>query len=196
MFSPSFAESSTRFSSSSVSAPTPFASTASSTDFAYARNSSLFETGSVSQPIATIVPLEPSSASRYPTLPSVVSRPARFAALAIPFSRRRTIAASMSPFVSCRARLQSIIPAPVRSRSSLTSAAEISAICLLLRRRDGGVRLRRALGLRILAGRHRDGLADLVRRLHLDTRLRHLDLDLGCDVGRRRRRLGGGRSAV
>src|SRR5262249_46272342 len=51
---------------------------------------------------------------------------------ATPFSRSRRIAASMSPLVSCRARLQSIIGAPVRSRSSLTSAAEISAICARL----------------------------------------------------------------
>src|SRR3989442_627035 len=46
----------------------------------------------------------------------------------MPFSRSRRTAASMSPFVSWSARLQSIIGAPVRSRSSLTSAAEISAI--------------------------------------------------------------------
>src|SRR5436190_11750970 len=46
----------------------------------------------------------------------------------MPFSLRTRTAASMSPFVSCRARLQSIIGAPVRSRSSLTRAAEISAI--------------------------------------------------------------------
>src|SRR6266566_5475573 len=64
MFSPSFTERATRSSSSSLSAPTPFASTASSTFFAYARNSSLFETGSVSHPTATMVPFEPSSARR------------------------------------------------------------------------------------------------------------------------------------
>src|SRR5919201_3654639 len=66
------------------------------------------------------------------TLPSGVARSARLAAPAMPFSRRRRTAASMSPFVSCRARLQSIIGAPVWSRSSLTSAAEISAIRLHL----------------------------------------------------------------
>src|SRR4051794_35353607 len=48
----------------------------------------------------------------------------------MPFSRRTRTAASMSPFASCSARLQSIMGAPVRSRSSLTSAAEISAIGL------------------------------------------------------------------
>src|SRR4051812_50062726 len=46
----------------------------------------------------------------------------------MPFSRRTRTAASMSPFVSWSARLQSIIGAPVWSRSSFTSAAEISAI--------------------------------------------------------------------
>src|SRR3954447_6118606 len=50
----------------------------------------------------------------------------------MPFSRRTRTAASMSPFVSWRARLQSIIGAPVWSRSSFTSAAEISAIGLRL----------------------------------------------------------------
>ena len=64
MFSPSFADSATRSSSSAVSAPTPFFSTSSSTFFAYPRNSSLFDTGSVSQPTATIVPFEASSARR------------------------------------------------------------------------------------------------------------------------------------
>ena len=79
-----------------------------------------------------------------------MARSARFAALAMPFSRRRTTAASMSPFVSCSARLQSIIPVPVRSRSSRTSWAEISAAiyCLLFpsgRVAEGG--FRRCLGL-------------------------------------------------
>ena len=62
------------------------------------------------------------------TFPSGVARSDRFAAPAMPFSRRIRMAASMSPFASCRARLQSIIGAPVWSRSSLTSVAEISTI--------------------------------------------------------------------
>src|SRR6266576_545132 len=73
----------------------------------------------------------------------------------MPFSRRTRTAASMSPFVSCNARLQSIIGAPVWSRSSLTSAAEISAIRaallggrLLLRRDLLGGRVGRSLGRR------------------------------------------------
>src|SRR5437764_4064272 len=46
----------------------------------------------------------------------------------MPFSRRTRTAASMSPFVSWSARFESIIGAPVMSRSSLTRVAEISAI--------------------------------------------------------------------
>src|SRR4029078_3647709 len=42
-------------------------------------------------------------------------------------SRRSVTAESRSPFVSSSARLQSIIPAPVLSRSSLTRCAEIAA---------------------------------------------------------------------
>src|SRR5579864_9407741 len=178
MFSPSLADSSTRWSSSSDSAPGPRASTASRTSFAYARNSSFPETGSVSHAIATIVPFEPSSASRYPTLPSVVSRPARLAALAIPFSRRRTIAASMSPFVSCSACLQAMIPAPVRSRSSFTRLAEISAINgldLLGRGRLLGLVLRRRrFRLGAVRGRlevaHADLLLALLDRVGDDAR--------------------------
>ncbi len=126
MFSPSFATSSTRSPSSFSAAPSPSWKTLSSAFSANARNSSLFDTGSVSQPTATIAPTPASE--RTSTRPSVVSRPARLPACAIPRSRRRIRAASRSPSVSCSARLQSIIPAPVSSRSSLTRAAEISAI--------------------------------------------------------------------
>ena len=58
-----------------------------------------------------------------------VSRPARFAAFAAPFARRMSTAASMSPPVSSSALLHSIIPAPVRSRSSFTCFAVISPLC-------------------------------------------------------------------
>ena len=64
MFSPSLAASCWRSSSSSASAPGPSASTSSSTFSANAWNSSLFDTGSVSQPIATMVPFEPPSEIR------------------------------------------------------------------------------------------------------------------------------------
>src|SRR3954447_11127101 len=80
----------------------------------------------------------------------------------MPFSRRTRTAASMSPFVSCRARLQSIIGAPVWSRSSFTSAAEISAIGLRLlgdgRLGDGRLGDGRLGGGRFGDGRFGDGL--------------------------------------
>src|SRR5689334_25072564 len=104
----------------------------------------------------------------------------------MPFSRRRTIAASMSPFVSWSARFESIIPAPVRSRSSLTRVAAISAIRRLLRRHGRRIRLRSALGLRILTGRHRDGLALAFGiGLHLNAGLCDLDLRRGLRLGGR-----------
>src|SRR5690554_3255437 len=55
------------------------------------------------------------------TLPSVAILPAFLAAAAIPFSRRYSTAASTSLLFSSSAFLQSITPAPVRSRSSLIS---------------------------------------------------------------------------
>ena len=98
-------------------------STVSSAASAKARNSSFFETGSVSQPTATIVPVVPPIVTS--TIPSEVSRPARLPACAMPFSRSRRRAASRSPSASSSARLPSIIPAPVWSRSSLTRLAGI-----------------------------------------------------------------------
>ena len=113
MFSPSWAISSTRSASSAsaASAPLPFAETRSSAFSANSRNASFFDTGSVSQPTPTIAAASPLSSTS--TMPSVVARSARLPAAAIPFSRRSVRAASMSPPVSCSARLQSIIPAPV-----------------------------------------------------------------------------------
>src|SRR5438105_7009366 len=58
--------------------------------------------------------------------PSDASRPARLSALAAPFWRSRSTAFSTLPLVSSSARLQSIIPAPVRARSSATSFAGMS----------------------------------------------------------------------
>jgi hypothetical protein len=54
--------------------------------------------------------------------------PDRFAAAASPFLRNQSTAASRSPFVSCNAFLQSIMPALVLSRSAFTRLALISAI--------------------------------------------------------------------
>ncbi|CSC79480.1 Uncharacterised protein [Vibrio cholerae] len=56
-------------------------------------------------------------------VPSAAMLPAFLAALAAPLLRMFSIASSMSPLVSTRAFLHSIIPAPVRSRSSFTRAA-------------------------------------------------------------------------
>src|ERR671915_378459 len=62
-------------------------------------------------------------------MPSLVALPVLLAASARPRSRRIRFAASRSPLLSWSAFLQSIIPAPVVSRSALTSLALTSAIC-------------------------------------------------------------------
>src|SRR6266446_2076892 len=54
------------------------------------------------------------------------SRPARLSALAAPLVRSTSTAFSRLPPVSSRAFLQSIMPAPVRARSSATSLAGMS----------------------------------------------------------------------
>src|SRR5699024_4202271 len=59
------------------------------------------------------------------TAPSAATRSDFFSALARPLLRSCSTAASMSPSVATSAFLHSIMPAPVRSRSSLTCAAEI-----------------------------------------------------------------------
>jgi hypothetical protein len=83
--------------------------------------SSVRATKSVSQFSSTIAPRPPCVSAA--TTPSLVDLPARFSALAIPFLRRKSTAAAMSPLFSSRAFLQSIMPAPVRWRSSWTSLA-------------------------------------------------------------------------
>src|SRR5262249_19563137 len=55
-------------------------------------------------------------------------RPAFFAAPVMPFFRSHSSALAKSPSFSASAFLQSIIPAPVFSRSSFTIAADTSAI--------------------------------------------------------------------
>src|SRR4051812_32777218 len=70
----------------------------------------------------------------------------RFFILSWPLTRRTSAALSKSPSASLRAFLQSIIPAPVRSRSRLTSAAEIAmespyeCVCWRTDERASGVR--------------------------------------------------------
>src|SRR5690349_2168747 len=97
-------------------------------------NCSLRATKSVSELTSTTTPLVPDVTA--PIRPSAATRPAFFAAFDRPFLRSQSWAAVMSPEVSVSAALQSIMPAPVDSRSSLTIAAEIVAIveypsCLL-----------------------------------------------------------------
>src|SRR6185369_6169814 len=87
---------------------------------------SFLATKSVSEFTSTTAPRLPSTTT--PTSPSAAVRPAFFAAAERPLARSQSIAASISPSVSERAFLQSIMPAPVRSRSSFTLAAVISAI--------------------------------------------------------------------
>src|SRR6266487_3713865 len=65
------------------------------------------------------------------TTPSFVAREAFFPALAIPLVRKMVSAFSRSPPLSTRARLQSIKPALVFSRSCLTSWGSISAVVFI-----------------------------------------------------------------
>lgn len=64
--------------------------------------------------------------------PSAATLPAFLAALMAPEARMSSMAFSMSPPALVKAFLQSIMPSPVRSRSSLTNAAVISAIFKIL----------------------------------------------------------------
>src|SRR2546430_10887085 len=74
------------------------------------------------------------------------SRPARLSALAAPLVRSTSTAFSRSPAVSSSAFLQSIMPAPVRARSSATSFAGMSfTVAMLLTPRKK--RRPRAVGL-------------------------------------------------
>src|SRR6266536_1551092 len=93
-------------------------------------NCSFFATKSVSQFSSIIAP---SAAATRPLL-AVRSAP-RLVALAWPLIRSHSTAWSKSPPDSSSARLQSIIPAPVRSRSLFTSAALMFAIARSLQSR-------------------------------------------------------------
>ena len=92
---------------------------------------SLRATKSVSELTSMTTALVPALAM--PIRPSAAVRPDFLSALAMPLARSQSIAASMSPLVSARAFLQSIMPAPVFSRSSFTIAAVIVLIFLPLR---------------------------------------------------------------
>src|SRR5256712_6046697 len=88
--------------------------------------SSVRATKSVSQFTSTSTPTRPLKWMYASTSPSDASRPARVSALAAPFLRSTSTAFSRSPPASSSARLQSIIPAPVRARSSATCFAPTS----------------------------------------------------------------------
>src|SRR3954454_21952684 len=118
------------FDAPSVSTSLPCCSASLATLRTKSWNSSFLATKSVSEFTSTTAPRLPSTAT--PTRPSAAVRPAFFAAAASPLARSQSIAGSISPLVSASAFLQSIIPAPVRSRSSLTLAAVISAMSLFL----------------------------------------------------------------
>ena len=95
-----------------------------------ATNSSFFAAKSVSMLTSTIAAVFPSAEKAILTRPSAAVLPAFFAAFARPFSLRYSIALSMSASTSTSAFLQSIMPAPVLSRSSFTIAAVTFAIFL------------------------------------------------------------------
>src|SRR6185312_5416644 len=92
-------------------------------------NCSLRPTKSVSALTSITAPRVPLAVT--PTRPSAAIRPAFFDAADKPLVRSQSIAFSRSPWTSFSAFLQSIMPAPVFSRSSLTSDAVISAILQL-----------------------------------------------------------------
>jgi hypothetical protein len=81
-------------------------------------NSSLRDTKSVSEFSSRSTAWRPSGLVRLTMRPSEAVRSTRLSAFAMPFLRRFSAARSMSPFASSSAFLQSIMPAPVRWRSS------------------------------------------------------------------------------
>jgi hypothetical protein len=91
-------------------------------------NWSLRATKSVSELTSTTAALLPDVAM--PIRPSDATRPDFFSALEIPLARSQSIDDSMSPSFSLSAFLQSIMPAPVLSRSSLTMAAVMVIVFL------------------------------------------------------------------
>ena len=86
-------------------------------------NCSLRATKSVSELTSTIAPDLAFEVT--PIRPSAAMRPALLAAFDRPFLRSQSTACSISPWFSVSAVLQSIMPAPVLSRSSFTRLADI-----------------------------------------------------------------------
>src|SRR5690606_31272325 len=134
-FSPTLATSAERASStvSPVGSAVPFSAStsaapraASATASVKARKFSSLATKSVSELISTRAALP--SAWAAVTRPSAATRLAFLSALARPCLRSHSAAALTSPLFSVSAFLHSIMPAPVRSRSSLTWDAVIWAM--------------------------------------------------------------------
>src|ERR1700758_3340332 len=98
-------------------------------------NSSFFATKSVSQ-LSSI-----SAPSLAATRPSAVERSARLPTSFAPLMRNNSTALSKSPPLSLNAFLQSSMPAPVNSRSRLTSAAVKFAMSAFRCLRFGGRRI-------------------------------------------------------
>src|SRR5271169_4154870 len=119
-----------------------------------------------------------------PTRPSAAMRPLFLAALASPFLRSQSTAASISPPVSVSAFLQSIMPAPVRSRSSFTSAAEIVAIVIprfWKRRRRGASRALNSSDLGLGEGASDQGASLLDPAIAPDAAV---ELEIGVELAR------------
>jgi ribosome recycling factor len=91
-------------------------------------NSSFLAAKSVSIFTSTRTPILPSPWIYESTIPSAAILPDFFAAAARPFSLKYSTALSISPLVSTRAFLQSIIPAPTFSLSCFTISAVIIKI--------------------------------------------------------------------
>ena len=102
---------------------------------ASAWKSGLRATKSVSELSSIMTARLPSATTA--TRPSAATRPAFLAALARPLVRSQSMAASISPPVSVSAALQSIMPAPVWSRSSFTIPAVIAMSSILVSRPGG-----------------------------------------------------------
>src|SRR3954447_10582205 len=100
------------------------------TSLAKSMKSSFLATKSVLQSTSTSTPILPLAWMYDWTVPSVAVRSASLPILLPILTRRSSTARSMSPPDSCRADLQSIMPAPVRWRSSLTSEAEIVGVVM------------------------------------------------------------------
>src|SRR5436190_11720272 len=104
-----------------------------------------------------------------PITPSAAIRPAFFSTFAPARLRSKSAAASMSPLVSLKACLHSIMPSPLRSRSSFTCVAEIlmtaprwTPLLALFLFRDGGFTSRARAPARSALGRRRGGLGGRV----------------------------------